>query len=311
MNSTKLLTLQLKDDLREEIAYSNHSIPFSICIDYFDHYLNQEWNSHWHDEYEFGLVLEGRVEFTIYVGGKETLNTVLEKGDGIFVGSGFLHSVKALVPGTVMAGFVFSNAFFNIKPFETVMHNLIQPLVDYRISHVKFCKEDKDVHEILSAMDILCHIPKEEPRYELHCIEYVFRLWRLILDYITQIQDTFSANIPDTSREQRLKQMVSYIHAHYNDSLTIDDIAKYAGISRTECFRCFQGILHKTPTEYLTDYRLSMAGMLLTTTNCSLTDISESCGFSSPSYFGKKFKERYGISPKKYTKTSDNPQNYF
>lgn len=300
MDSTKLLTLQLKDDLREEIAYSNHSIPFSICIDHFDHYLNREWGSHWHDEYEFGLVLKGRVEFTIYVGGKETLSTILEKGDGIFVGSGFLHSVRALIPGTVMAGFVFSNAFFNMRPFESVMHDLIQPLIDHRISHVKFDKEEENMQGILNTMDTLCHIPKEESRYELHCIELVFRLWRLTLDYITQIQEEFNKAVSDTSRTQRLKLMVSYIHAHYNESVSVNDIAKYAGISRTECFRCFQGILHKTPTEYLTDYRLSMASMLLTTTKRTLTDISESCGFSSPSYFGKMFKARYGVSPKKY-----------
>ena len=125
MDSVKYLTLQLKDDLREEILYENHSFPFSVCIDSFDMYLGREWSSHWHDEYEYGLVLDGEVEFTVYTGGQKSHTVKLSAGDGIFVGSGLLHSVKATVPKTVMAGFVFSNAFFTLLSFSAVSPSVV------------------------------------------------------------------------------------------------------------------------------------------------------------------------------------------
>lgn len=86
--------------------------------------------------------------------------------------------------------------------------------------------------------------------------------------------------------------------------ISIDDMAKTACISRTECFRCFREILNKTPSEYLNEYRLAMAATLLSDTDKTLSDICYSCGFKSPSYFGKRFKERSGMSPKKYREKS-------
>ena len=38
--------------------------------------------------------MESSVIFTIYVGGKESLDIVLEKGDAILIGSGFLHHAR-------------------------------------------------------------------------------------------------------------------------------------------------------------------------------------------------------------------------
>ena len=98
----------------------------------------------------------------------------------------------------------------------------------------------------------------------------------------------------------RLQKIMTFIHAHYGERISIDDMARAAAISRTEVFRCFQTVLRKKPIEYLTEYRLSIATILLASTDRTLSDISISCGFNSASYFGKVFREHHGISPKKY-----------
>ncbi len=138
-------------------------------------------------------MLKGSVLFTIYVGGKESLDIVLEKGDAILIGSGFLHSAKAMISRTILAGAVFSSAFFQISPLENIMHELIQPLVDYRISHVKFDRSNADTAEIVTALHTLCHLPQTELQYELHCIELALRLWRLSSNY-TAILESFLKN---------------------------------------------------------------------------------------------------------------------
>lgn len=300
MNKKNYLTLQLNDDLREEISYHNHTIPFSICIDSFDDYWKQEWTSHWHDEYEFNLVLEGKVTFTIYTNKKENVTVTLEKGDGIFINTNCLHSAKAICSGTKTAGAVFSNAFFNIKPFETVLQDLLQPIINFNITHIKFHKEEEKSTEILTLLYTLSHLSTKETGYMLHCMELVFKLWRLLLVFITLEETQLQVKPIHDLKEQRLKELLSYIHAHYGEHITIEDMIKHTNISRTECFRCFQSILSKTPIQYLTDYRLSIAAMLLVTTQRPLSDIIYSCGFHNPSYFGKLFKEQYGTTPKKY-----------
>lgn len=149
---------------------------------------------------------------------------------------------------------------------------------------------------LLSGIREICSITDEETGYELHFIEMVCRIWRLVT--IRILQDERAGQLPVTNKvqEQRMKQLLSFIHAHYGEHISIDDIAKSAAISRTECFRCFHAILKKSPTEY----RLSMASMLLADSDRTLSDISSSCGFNSSSYFGKLFREQCGLSPKKY-----------
>lgn len=299
MGRKEYLTLQLGADLREEIAYNNHAIPFSICIDHFDDYFNGQWPTHWHDEYEFVLVLQGSVVFTVCGGGNDSTDVVLAEGDGLFIGSACLHSAKA-EPGTVAAGYVFSNAFFNMKPFETVLRELLQPITDAAITYIKFEKDASSAEHILQTLCTLCHLPEEETGHELHCVELVMKLWRLLLQYILSNESHIPRRTIEDSREQRLKALVSYIHAHYSEPITVEDMAKHIGISRTECFRCFQNILRKTPVEYLTEYRLSMAATLLLNTKRPIADVADACGFQSPSYFGKIFREHYGKTPKEY-----------
>lgn len=163
---------------------------------------------------------------------------------------------------------------------------------------IKFEKETASAESLLQVLRELCSLPEDEIGHELHCVELVFKLWRLLLQYIHSDQSAVAHRTVNDSKEQRLNALVSFVHAHYSEPITVEDMAKHISISRTECFRCFQRILQKTPVEYLTEYRLSMAAAMLVNTGRTVADIAESCGFQSASYFGKLFRERYKKHPK-------------
>ncbi|MBR7117161.1 MAG: helix-turn-helix domain-containing protein [Clostridia bacterium] len=55
-----------------------------------------------------------------------------------------------------------------------------------------------------------------------------------------------------------------------------------------------------TLKEYITEHRMQLAKNYLITTSMSVTQIAEACGYASYTYFIKSFRERYGVSPKKY-----------
>lgn len=294
----KLKTLQIGTDLREHFPYSCNSIPLSICIDNFDDYFHKEWGCHWHDEIEFGIVRNGIVQFTI-IKGQEQFCQELHQGDGIFINSGCLHSARALVPDTVIAEFALPITFFQ-KPFENSAHQIVKPVTESEITDFILKSQNAEDEPLLSGIREICSITDEETGYELHFIEMVCRIWRLVMIRILQNKQAGRISVTNSVQEQRMKQLLSFIHAHYCEHINIDDIAQAAAVSRTECFRCFHAILKKSPTEYLTEYRLSMASMLLVDSDRTLSDISASCGFNSPSYFGKLFREQCGLSPKKY-----------
>ncbi len=79
----------------------------------------------------------------------------------------------------------------------------------------------------------------------------------------------------------RFQKMLSYIYEHYRETITLEDIAKAADISRSEAGRCFKHYMSCSPIDALIQYRLQVAHRLLNETTLSLEEISDSCGFHS------------------------------
>jgi transcriptional regulator GlxA family with amidase domain len=57
-----------------------------------------------------------------------------------------------------------------------------------------------------------------------------------------------------------------------------------------------------TPNEYVKQYRLQVAARLLTDSNESITNIAQTCGFGTSSFFGKIFRGSYQMTPLEYRK---------
>lgn len=294
----KLKTIQVGEDLREEIAYSSHSIPFSVCVDNFDEYFRREWECHWHDEVEFGIIRKGRAQFVVY-SGQDQRRLELREGDGIFINSGYLHSARALVPDTVIAEFVLPVTFFN-QTFENAASRILYPVIRSGIEVMALRRDADDDQTLLSNIDEICSISDTEDGYELHFVEMVYRIWRFLTMRVRRDSEELPGFEDNQIRVERLKRLLSYVHSHYSAHISVDEMARAAAVSRTECFRCFQEVLGKTPSAYLTEYRLSTAMTLLADTDRTVSDISYSCGFSSPSYFGRVFREQCKMSPRKY-----------
>ena len=66
--------------------------------------------------------------------------------------------------------------------------------------------------------------------------------------------------------------------------------------------RLFKEKIGLTVMDYILKTRVTMAKELLCKTDLSVTEISESCGFSSISFFSRTFKNETGVSPLKYKK---------
>ena len=101
---------------------------------------------------------------------------------------------------------------------------------------------------------------------------------------------------------KRMKQMLQFIYSSYSEPIGLDEIAGAAGISPRECSRCFHRAIDRPPIRFLIEYRAQMAAIKLERTDDSISSIAEQCGFLSDSYFGKTFKDLYGLSPRDYRK---------
>ena len=97
---------------------------------------------------------------------------------------------------------------------------------------------------------------------------------------------------------QRLVRMAMvYIHEHFADPITREDIASHIGITQDYLTFCFRQELGTTPIKYLRRYRVHQAKTLLKQTSKSITHIAIEVGFSDSGYFSRVFRQETGVSP--------------
>ena len=99
---------------------------------------------------------------------------------------------------------------------------------------------------------------------------------------------------------EHLKRVLAVIEEHYSECITLDDLARSAGMNSKYFCRYFREMTHRTPIDYVNYYRIEQACFKLATSNLPIAEIGMSCGFNDESYFIKTFKKYKGVTPKKY-----------
>ena len=107
-----------------------------------------------------------------------------------------------------------------------------------------------------------------------------------------------SASIADSS----ILPALNYIHEHYGENISLDQLTEICLISKPHLIRCFKKDLKCTPHEYLLSYRLRQAKQMLANTDASIETISENCGFNSISHFSRAFRSSISMTPSEFRK---------
>ncbi len=95
-----------------------------------------------------------------------------------------------------------------------------------------------------------------------------------------------------------------YIDNHFRENITLDLLAERAHVSKYHMVHVFTEEYGISPINYLILRRVEEGKKLLKTTDHSLSLISRTLGFSSPSYFSQVFKKHTGDTPMEYRQKS-------
>lgn len=100
--------------------------------------------------------------------------------------------------------------------------------------------------------------------------------------------------------EEFLESLNNYIQENIRDEeFSIDDLASKMNMSRSSFYRKLKAVTGLAPNDYLKNFRIDHAARLLLE-GLRVTEAAIRSGFTSPSYFAKCFKSRFGVSPKEY-----------
>lgn len=292
-------TFQIEHGNRETVPLTSDAFPYVCIRTDMDHYADRTIGWHWHAAYEIVYFAAGR--FTVRTPEQEY---VAEAGSAVFINTGILHSYEAMEDGCVLYAQIFDMHLLSGAISSIFEEKVFSPLNRCTALQAWPITPDSIRHlEMLRAIHRAMELAKTEPfafEFDLHNVLCSF--WRELLSDTEGLRA--ASPLRSTADADRLKLMLDYIQGHYSEPVSLEQIAGAAGISVRECTRCFRRCIETSPAAYLNQYRLRIACRLLRETGESVLAISEACGFSSPSYFTKTFRDALGCTPLEYRKTS-------
>ena len=96
--------------------------------------------------------------------------------------------------------------------------------------------------------------------------------------------------------------MLDFVAANYPATITLESLAREAGISPSHFSRLFKQTLGQSPMRFVTAYRIEEAKKQLGRRETSLGAVAVACGFADHAHFSRAFKQTEGQTPSSYRK---------
>lgn len=278
---------------RELVEHGTTAFPIAC---YYDDLSREEVPWHWHEELEAALIIEGQA--TVAMGNEKY---TIHAGEGFFINSGILHGCWDLDGScSKFHSMVFHPRLIGGSLDSIFYQKYIQPLIDHSgLKGMIFHPSVPWQAEALQAVERAWQgCVREKDGFE-------FLVRNALSDFVFLLQNHIPAMRTQPGSKvrrdgARMKRMLQLIHDGFTEELSTARIAQQAAISESECLRCFKSTIGITPIQYVRQYRIQRACLLLTTTQEHISDIAVQCGFQDVSYFTKTFREMKGMVPSEY-----------
>ena len=146
-----------------------------------------------------------------------------------------------------------------------------------------------------AAWDALTRLCADAARLRLGQLAALGGLYRF-LALIAPEKDDAAVAGPSPHYEKALW----FMRGAYMRDVSVQEIADFTGLSRSQLFRVFEKACGQSPKQALMELRLTQARRMLRESGLSAEKIAYSVGFHTASQLGAAFRARYGVTPGEY-----------
>lgn len=200
---------------------------------------------------------------------------------------------------------------------EQVEYGNEQNVMDLYNEIMQECWEDKKllIHLRLTMQEILLTLSGILQKYEsnmysvskkyVNIFEYIWRVESFDEckeDLFILVEDVlhFISLLQNAEKESPVLQMKRYMVSHYQEQITLNDMAAKYYMNFAYLSRAFKKEAGINFNDYLKRIRMEKGAELLCNTDLKMYEIAERVGYDNVNYFFKKFREVYGVTPSQY-----------
>lgn len=245
---------------------------------------------HWHNDMEIIYIKKGTGQITV-----DLEPFMVHQGDIVIVPPGQLHAIEQFET----CAMEYENIIFQLNMLMAVQGDsctdqFFLPLLQKRICIPNHYSSSDPAYPMLSScLDTMDEICKTfAPGYELAIKGALFSFFSPLVSAVQTLHPHHQNKSLD-----RLKVILKYVETNYMEQISIAKAADVCGFSQSHFMKFFKHAMGVPFTDYLNDYRLTMAARLLASSADTIGSIAAETGFDNLSYFNRLFKRKYGCTP--------------
>lgn len=253
------------------------------------HFEGHAYDPHFHDSYLIGFTEQGVQQFHC----RRTLHSSTP-GLVFLLEPGELHDGHAPTPG----GFTYSMLYLDPHWIERELRALFEDAPSQ--CQPAFAKTLESEPELVTVIADACQALQSQDLRIVRQAALDALLGKLARHLSWRPRLTADPRLPAVALRAR-----GYLHAHMDQDLGLDDLARATGVDRFRLSRAFKAAFGLAPHAYLVQLRLAKARRLLAAGQPPAL-VAMSLGFADQSHMGRWFRRAYGLTPAHYRKRCSN-----
>lgn len=275
-------------ELLEHITASLQHRRLADVFRFISFHPAQASDSHEHRRIEINYVKKGGCVLHL-----DDKRVSFHEGDTMIITSGVNHWVEAGANGMTLMQLEFLPEIFFHFNLNIAEGGESLPTPAFLFSEEnKYLKIVNNVGVVRAVQRIINELDHKGPHYQYLVVMYYAELLILLYRYVNE---AFCTN-------DSLKKAIVYIRLNYQADINMNDVAAHSSISERYLRKLFSQNLNLSPLDYLNRIRISKSVELLRNTDMSVKEVCYQCGFQSPQYFSRIFKQQMGVSPRQMTR---------
>lgn len=287
----------LKKELKENIKHGSNVYPLAgyVCR---GKKFNVNIGMHWHPEVEIN-----RFESGHFVYNYAMREYKIEAPCIAITPGNVLHNLL-IKRGSNHSSILFNPSLIEFSNFDEVQVQLskflteggkkMPPLISADMEC--FAKADKILGYIVNNSS------KTDGATRLRIKAHLLDLLAIMYENGIFLSESLVKNDDFEHKQQKIKDLLTFINDHYSEKITMNDAANYLNVSRQYFCRYFKKSTGMSFVDFINDLRLRRASQEIALTSKSITDIALDHGFDNIGYFFKLYKLKYGQTPLSYRK---------